>query len=307
MLSKSSIALIACLITNTAFGLTFLFTRQALYDVSVLSLLSWRFSLAFVAMTLLKFCGILKINLKGRSLKPLFLIGIFHPILYFVGETVGIGLTSTSEAGVIIATMPIVTMLLAVLILREMPTRLQAVSIIVSVIGVCVVVLGRHTVATLNPLGYAALAVAVLAGALFFITSRRAADYSSAEKTYVMMGMGFVVFTSAALVEHISQGTVRAWLTLPIADPWLWLPFVYLGIVTSIFGFMLQNYSIAVLGVNRVSSLAGFVTIVTIVAGVLVLNETFTFTQGVGTALIILGATGANYVRKKPTNQSPPT
>lgn len=95
-----SLAAFTC---EVLYGLSYIFTKQVTADTSVLFLLGWRFLLAFVVMSLLFGFGTIKIHLKGKNLKPLLLVAIFNPIIYFIGESVGINYTTASESGAFLA------------------------------------------------------------------------------------------------------------------------------------------------------------------------------------------------------------
>lgn len=55
---------------ETLYGLSYMFTKQAMEVTSAFTLLGWRFLVAAVVMSLLVLSGVIKINLKGKSLKP---------------------------------------------------------------------------------------------------------------------------------------------------------------------------------------------------------------------------------------------
>jgi drug/metabolite transporter (DMT)-like permease len=292
-------ALVYILLVMVLFGFSFMFTRIALASASAFSLLSWRFFTAFFSMTLLRIFGILKVELKGLPFS-LLCIGLFHPILYFIFETLGIAMTSVAESGIIISTIPIVSMILAALFLKERPAILQILSMILATLGTFVVVLGGSTSShTFNITGYIVLFGAVISGALFFIFSRNAPDYSSASKSYVMMGMGCIAFTAIAAVEHSLEGTVKEWLMLPFRNRGFFISLLYLGVLASIAGTLAMNFSVARIGVHRTSAFAGVATVVSIIAGVFFLREPFTLLQGAGAAVILLGVTGVNKFGRK--------
>ena len=82
-LDKNQLVGMGCsLIAHIFFGFSFIAVRLGATASSPLTLLSWRFFLAFVAMELCKRLGIFHIHLKGKSLKPLFLMVLFQPLLY---------------------------------------------------------------------------------------------------------------------------------------------------------------------------------------------------------------------------------
>lgn len=89
------------------YGRSYIFTKQVTAEVSALSLLGWRFLLAFIVMSILAGTGFIKIRLKGRSVKPLLWIALFSPRIYFIGETFGISHTTASESGAFLACIPV--------------------------------------------------------------------------------------------------------------------------------------------------------------------------------------------------------
>ena len=94
------------------FGLSFMFTKQALETLPTTLLLSYRFALAAILLTLLWLFGVIKISYKNKPLKELLLLSLFQPIAYFIFETTGVKLTSSSEAGIMIALIPVVVTIL---------------------------------------------------------------------------------------------------------------------------------------------------------------------------------------------------
>ena len=54
----------------------------------------------------------------------------------FIGETMGISLTTASESGAILACIPVVSLVAFTFILCEKPTKKQVIGILVTLIGV---------------------------------------------------------------------------------------------------------------------------------------------------------------------------
>jgi drug/metabolite transporter (DMT)-like permease len=53
---------------------------------------------------------VVKVDLKGKPLRPLLQGALFSPCLYSVGETAGISHTTASESGVFLACIPIASL-----------------------------------------------------------------------------------------------------------------------------------------------------------------------------------------------------
>ncbi len=293
---KESIAVLCSVMASALFGLSFMFTKKTVTEVSSLSLLAWRFTFAFIAMSICALFRIIKLDLRRKSIKPLLVIAIFQPVLYFIGETYGIQLTTSSESGAIVACLPLITICMSSILLHEPPTKLQTISIIVSVVGVVLIVISKGLNASLNVWGYLLLLMAMLSDSLYVIKARKASNYTSAEKTYIMAAMGTVTFMSAALVENALGGTTNEFLSLPFINMDFLTGTLYLSICCSVIAFLLTNYSIGIIGANRAASFAGVTTIVSVLAGVVFLHEDFSLIQGVGTILVLVGVYGANKI-----------
>ncbi|HWQ41194.1 MAG TPA: DMT family transporter [Desulfosporosinus sp.] len=86
--------------------LLFIYQRDPRYTFP-LQLLGFRFGAAALFLTILKLTGLVQINLKGKPTSSLLLLALFQPGLYFIGETWGVKWTSASEAGMVIALVPV--------------------------------------------------------------------------------------------------------------------------------------------------------------------------------------------------------
>ena len=152
--------------------------------------------------------------------------------------------------------------------------------------------------ASLNPLGYFFLLITILSAGLYVIYSRKAAAYTSTEKTFVMAASGAVVFTLCAVIEHASAGTLHELIVLPFVNHDFLISLIYLSVACSVIATNLRNYSISIIGATRTASLAVLTTLVSVIAGVVFLNEPFSFAQGIATLLVLAGVYGANHMPK---------
>lgn len=118
------------------FGLSYVFTKQATSEASSFALLGWRFLIAFLIMSFCILIGFVKIDLKNKKWTTLFTIALFNPLIYFIGETIGIHYTTASESGAFLACIPMMSILASTLILREKPTKFQILGISITLTGV---------------------------------------------------------------------------------------------------------------------------------------------------------------------------
>lgn len=286
-------AYLVAILTELIFGFSFIFTKGALDYVTPHQLLAFRFITAAFVLTILRALRIIKINLKDRPLGRVLLLALFQPVLYFIFETTGVNLTTASEAGLMIALIPVFVTLLAALFLKEIPSPLQAVSIAISVLGVGFIVLGGGRLTTSgHALGLLALLGAVLSAALFTTMSRwLSRQFRPVELTYIMMWAGAIFFGGLALAQN---SLTPAQILALLQDKKVWTAVLYLGVLSSVVAFFGTNYFIAKIGAARSAVFANLATIVSVAAGIGLRGEPFHWYHLVGGVLILLGVAGTN-------------
>ena len=297
--SDARTGILCAMACEAIYGFSYLFTKNATEHASELSLLGWRFFIAILVMGTLALLGVLKINLKGKNLRPLLIVALFCPVIYFTGETFGISNTTASESGAIIACIPVASLVASSLILKKKPTRNQVVGILITLFGVLVTVFAVGISSSLSVVGYLCLVMGVIAYALYSVFVEKAEEYTGEEITFVMLLAGAVVFVTVALIEGIVSGDLMGLIRLPFTNGSFLSACLYQGICCSILAFFLSNVAIAKIGVNRVSSFVGLSTVVAIVAGIVILGEPFTALQVVGAVMIIAGVYIANLKLKE--------
>ncbi|OPJ56822.1 DMT family transporter [Alkalithermobacter paradoxus] len=290
--------------TAVIFGMSFLFSKQALSVASPVSLLSFRFLTAFIVMSILIKLNIIKVNYKGKNLKNLFYLGLMQPIVYFIFETYGIKYSSSSEAGIMIALIPIFVTLMAFIFLKERPLNTQLLFILLSVTGVVYIILMKGSNGgNSNLLGIILLFGAILSASAFNIISRKLSrEFSPMELTYSMMTLGAVFFNFISVVTRIKNNTLGSYF-YPMTNINFVISILYLGIVSSIIAFFLVNFTLSKLEASKSAVFANLSTVVSIIAGVVILKEKFYYYNLVGSIMILTGVWGTNYFGKKTENK----
>lgn len=283
---------------ETLFGLSYICTKEAAYAASALSLLGWRFFIAAVVMAWCAVSGWITIRLNGKPLKPLLGAAACNPVVYFVAETVGIRWTTASESGAFLACIPAVSLLASTILLHKSPRRHQVVGIAVTLAGVLTAVLAVGASASFSAAGYAVLTGAVISYALYSVYVEKSAAYTGEEITAAMLAAGAVVFIPLALIEGWYTGTLAHVLLLPLTYPAFLAAALYQGVGCSVLAFFLSNKAIASIGVNRTASFIGISTVVSIAAGITLLDESFSWLQGIGVVVILAGVYIANRERE---------
>ncbi|TGG88358.1 DMT family transporter [Geotoga petraea] len=271
------------------FGLSFLFTKNALDFVSPIEFLSFRFLVSSLSMIFLLILGVIKIAKKPyHKLIPLI---IFQPGLYFIFENFGVKLIPVSESGIIISTIPIFVALLSHFILKEKTLKIQYLFISLSLVGVFLI-MGVNSIKG-NFLGDFLMFMAVLCASLFNIQSRKlSVHFKPSEITFFMMISGTIFYNILYLSSFDFNYS-------NILIPEVLTSALYLGILSSTVTFFLINYMLSKVTAVESSIFANLTTVITVLAGFFFRGEEMYWYYVVGMILIILGVWGVNYFGAK--------
>ncbi len=129
-------------------------------------LLSIRFLLAALIMTFMIVFKKATVSFRGKRWKPLLLLAVTEPI-YFYFESYGILYTNATFAGVVLAVVPVIAIVLAILFLKEFPAKRQAAFCLLPVVGVMLMTASGNSLGVIRPVGVAFLMGACLSSAAY--------------------------------------------------------------------------------------------------------------------------------------------
>ncbi len=289
-------ALFGALVSNIIFGFSILFSTILLNMTLPSVMVATRFVVAFIVLNLLIIIGgkikksdgqpLVTFSLKGKPKKDLFLMAMFQPVVYFFGESYGITFTSSAFAGTIIAVIPLMAVVWDVVFMKEKVGKKQVLCAAGSVVGVIITTLGAGEMKS-SFWGVLILLVAVFAGSIYFMFSKKASAYYNAfERTFAMFGVASLVFGVTAAVQ--CAGEYERWILEPMKTPVFWWSIFYLAVMSSVVAFVIQNISNVYITVSEAAIFTNMITVISIISGVVILKETFTLWQVVGAAIIIV-------------------
>jgi len=286
------------LIYASIFGLSFMVTKNVLDYIAPFHFLGLRFLAAALLMSLLILLKIVKVDYKNKSIKPILMLSLLQPVAYFTGEIYGIKNITSSQAGMMIALIPIFVTILSSVVLKEYVNYKQLFCIISSVSGVILITFMQSGVNGESKLiGYVFILAAVLAGAGFSVSSRKLSiNYKPFELTYIMMIVGAIFFNILGLTQVGVEGYFS-----PLADINVLKALLYLAFLSSIIAFGLMNYTLSKIPAARAALFANLTTIISILAGIIFRGEPFFWFHFLGGAMILFGVIGVNRFASKKT------
>jgi len=277
---------LAALAAVVLWGLSFVATKQALSELSPLTLIVFRFAIGVTALALI-------LKLRGAALVPpreflptLALMGFVGIFVHQVVQVHGLEKTTAVRTGWLIGLSPIWTAILAALFLKE---RLGVARIAGLLLGLA----GALLVVTRGRLSGELLAMPSTTGDLLVLASTvNWAIYStigrgtlralgSARSTFAIMMLGWLMVIplwlarGARLPQNFGAATLGSLL--------------FLGIGCSALGYLFWYAALEKLDASRVAAFLYVEPLVTMAAAVLVLGEPVAWTTVVGGVLVIAG------------------
>ncbi|MDK2944374.1 MAG: hypothetical protein PWQ24_1089 [Mesotoga sp.] len=289
--------------SSVIFGLSFLFTKNALEYTNPMYFLSYRFSVAFVTISLLRALGVIRVRPYKSVFKDLLLLSLVQPVMYFIFENVGVSLSTSSEAGILLSTIPIFVLIFARVFLKERLAAPQVFSVLTALLGIVLITAGKGLSAGGSVLGPIILLGSTVSAAFYNILSRKASvRFKAWEITYHMMTMGFISFTLIAVVTSLIKGQFSFYI-LGLGTPQVAIAALYLGTLSSVGAFFLINFMLSKLEASRSTVFVYLSTVVSLLAGVVFRGERFGPLQVIGISLILLGVWGANALARRKTRE----
>lgn len=301
--NRQNLTYAAAVLQSVITGLSYLFSKTGLSVSSPWDLLAFRFTASFLAILIPILFKWIKIDLTREKIINIIPLAVFYPLSFFTFQTFGLQYMTSSESGILLAMTPVFTLILASYFLKEKTTLLQKLSVILSVLGVVYITLNKASgLGFTNMKGIILLLLSSLSFSGYSIVARKLTrNFSVTEMSYIMIIMSFVCFSGMSVVNHLINGTLSSFF-----DPMKSLKFVisavYLGVLSSLVTSLLTNYVLSKIEASRMCVFTNLSTIISITAGVVFLNEKIFYYHIIGSACIILGVIGTNYLGVKDKN-----
>lgn len=286
-------------------GFSFIFVKMALHHASPVDLLAHRFTAATAALFffyLFRWKGWPVIERK--RIFPLLALSLFYPLLLFSMQTIGLQFITASEAGILSATTPVFTVILASIFLKEKSSFWQMISVLLSVGGVIYIMykngLGEITGETLK--GDFFILLSVISTAIYFVLARKVTQQLSAmDITFFMTVTACILFNLFAIITHLKAGTLPLYFVALKDSEFLWT-ILYLGVLSSFVTSFMTNSALSIIPASQVSIFNNISPVIAVFAGVLFLNETLHVYHIIGAIMVLLGIIGVNVLKKSFTS-----
>jgi drug/metabolite transporter (DMT)-like permease len=305
---KGLIAIIICVFF---WGFSFISIKVSVEIFPPMTLGMIRFAIALLFLYMMKLKLAPKERLVIKDIPWLCGAAVSGVTLYFYFENTGVSKVSASEASIIVAAVPILTMVAEYIGDRilynrakkkaennddtELPQRTvlgarRWIGAAVSVIGVWFLV-GASLVISGSVIGYIYMLGSAISWVFYsFLTRKLFAKRSRIYIVFWQSFFGFIGFIPFALSEMSQWGN---------PTPSVWMHIIFLGICCSALAYWLYAMSMEYLGVSIASMFINLIPVVTVIFGFFMLGDRLSILQWTGAALIMIGVYLAMMEKRK--------
>lgn len=283
-MSQKTSAIIALAFASIIWGATAPVMKLTLTAVPVFTLAFLRFGTASILLLPFVFR---KLTIKEKDWPLLIAASVCGVTLNISFFFLGLKLTTALNAGVIIASTPILTMFFAHLLLKEKITQNLVIGGVLGFGGIGIII-GRdffENGLSLSPLGDFLILLALLAFVLYEVFSKKLSKkYSSFVITFYSFAIGAIIFFPAAISEFQQN---PLWMTnFPLPA---FLGLVYGAVFSSFAAYSLWQWGLAKISVSRVGFFFYLDPVVATIVAVILLSEKITPAFVAGAVFIFLG------------------
>lgn len=284
-------------------GLSFMFSKIGLGYSTPWDLLAYRFTASFIAVMIPVAFRWISFDFTSERVRKILPLALFYPLSFFAFQTFGLQYLTSSEASILLASMPVFTLILASYFLREETSLLQKLSVMLSVAGVVYITANKG--ASLNFTNIKGVTMILLSALSFSVYSilvkKLARNFTILEMSYIMIVISFIFFNAMSLARHVIKGTAGSFFA-PLSEPGFIVAFVYLGVLSSLVTSLLTNYALSKIDASKMCVFTNLSTVISIIAGVVFLKENIYFYHLIGSLMIISGVVGTNCFCKRDKN-----
>jgi drug/metabolite transporter (DMT)-like permease len=277
-----------------------------IYSIAILSMVLWGMSfvwstivfryyppittvfLRLVISFLLLFAGIFAFGkmekIQKKDIKIFLVSAALNPFLYFLGESYGLKMSSSTISAVVIATIPLFTPILAYYTLKERLTKLNVIGTIISFSGILLMILNRNLTLNASPLGIALLLFAVATAVSYSVFLKKLSlRYSAFTIIAVQNLIGAIYFFPFFLfLEWNMFISVKPDFTMVSS-------LLALAVFCSSLAYVFFTIATREMGVNKTNVFSNLIPVFTGVFSYFILGELFTLQKILGMAVVIFG------------------
>lgn len=275
---------IPILIAVICWALSFVWVKQAYESFSPISLVIARLIGASIVMGIIGFAFNKIQPIKAHHFKMFALLAFFEPFLYFMGESFGLEIVSSSIGAVFISTIPLFTPFISAVMTKEKVSAGNIIGTLISLSGICVMVFesGGGINAPIN--GVLLMVLAVFAAVFYPIfISKLQPHYNGFSIILYQNLLGIFYFIPVFFIFDGMQFFQRSFTSNSL------YALTMLTIFASVIAFLAFTRSVRSIGIIRTNVFINLIPVFTAIGAYFILGDPITLKIALGIGIVVVG------------------
>ena len=283
------------MLTVVVWAFAFPFIKIGLKELSFVNLTIMRFFVVCIVLIAILLAQRRRFSkLYKKDIIPIFMLGFFGVMVYHFGLNYGEQYISPGAASLIIATIPVLIVVLAFFFLNEKMTQKKILGVVIALCGILIIsILGTSNTSIEINYIYGALAVllAAVMGAFYTIAGKKLLSrYNALSLTVyaILLGsLALIPFFNISLLDQASSMSVSCWIAV-----------IFLGVCSTVIGYILWYVALEIKSASEVSVYLYAVPVFSTIISYFLFKDEITFLFIVGSILVISGLILVNVEEK---------
>ncbi|MGC8544706.1 DMT family transporter [Athalassotoga sp.] len=276
-------------------GISFVAIKVVVSVIPPITMATLRFIISWIILWVFS-----RLTVKDRKLpkKAKFLsamAGLWGITIYFVFENFGVSFTTPSQASILIATVPIFTIIIADISRRKASSFMLYLMSFLSLAGVTIIIASNGFELKGDALGDLLVLGAAISWGMYTLYINKLENYDNLLTTVEMTKWGLIFLIPFSIIEiSVERPNVATFLR---PDVILWL--LFLGTLCSGFGYLIWNYAVRSLGSRTSSNFIYLIPVVSVLADTMILKNIPSVWIYIGGAITMVGVILGERLGKK--------
>jgi drug/metabolite transporter (DMT)-like permease len=264
-------------------GFSLISTKVVLSQIPPISIAFFRQILAAITLMVLVFLTGTPLKVERRDLGNIVAASFFGIVMYFVLENTGLQYTTASNASMIVASLPMFTLFAEAMLFHLKVTWKMVLCLILSTVGVVLVVTvdGRVDLSA-RFFGNLLVMGAIVCWVFYTLLNRRLSENYPSLTLTALQSISSIFLLIPFILPEIERWPAVSEISLPVFAHML-----FLSVFCSGFAYIFYIYATRRLGATVVSAFLNLIPVVTVVFGYLLLQDTLSWMQVLGMAMIM--------------------
>jgi len=273
-------------------GASFVFTAALLPMLDPISIIFSRLVISSALLWVVVLLFFRKQKLTKSLLKWIFLLALFEPFIYFLGETYGLQRVSPVIVSIIISTIPVFTAITMSIFFQAKLTAINFLGIFISLFGVLCMLINKDLTFSADLIGVLLIFIAVFSTiGCGVILHKLSKDTHPIWLVTIQNTFGILLFLPLFLLlrEVPNYESGEALFSFLSVKGTMWFCIIMLAVFCSTLAFIFYIFAIRSIGVAKSNVFSNLIPIVTAIISYFLLDEKFTPLKIAGIIIVIFG------------------